>query len=295
MNLDPMLSWPNDLVVDIARRRSVLFLGAGVSKNSTNQQGERPMDWVEFLTHLASLIENAATAAVVRKCISGGDLLTACEIARRALGSDRFKTELLRAFSEKRFRYAAIHKDLVEIDSRIVLTTNFDKLYDTAANTILHGDVIVKSYTDPEIADLVRRQNRCIIKVHGTIDAAGDAVLTRKDYAVARSAYTHFYRVIDALFMTHTFVFLGASMRDPDMALIMEDNAIRHRGTRPHYVVMPEDATSAAEVDVLEESLNVKAIKYNPANNHQELVDGIGDLKTQVAGVRADLLQTMNW
>lgn len=290
-----MINWPEDLVSDIARRRSVLFLGAGVSKNSTNQNGERPMDWVEFLTHLSQLMDHGKQQEAVVKCIGSSDLLTACEIARKGLGDDKFKTELLRAFSEKRFRFASIHEDIVAIDSRIVLTTNFDKLYDTAANTILHGDIIIKSYTDSDIADIVRRQNRCIIKVHGTIDSPADTVLTRRDYAIARNAYAHFYRVIDALFMTHTFVFLGASMRDPDMALMMEDYALRYRGARPHYVVMPDDPALEAEMAVVQESLNLKAIKYDGANNHQELRDGVSELSQLVAEARARLLETMNW
>lgn len=290
-----MINWPDELVMDIARRRSVIFIGAGVSKNATNQQGERPMDWVEFLTHLGNTLSAGDAKDAVIRCVAGKELLTACEIARKALGHDRFKTELLRAFSEKRFRYAPIHEDLVEIDSRIVLTTNFDKLYDTAANVLLHGDVIVRSYADAEVADLLRRQNRCIIKVHGTIDAASGAILTRKDYAMARNLYAGFYEVLDALFITHTFVFLGASMKDPDIGLLLEDSALRHPGLRPHYVVMPDDSAVGVELAVLQESLNVQPIQYSSANNHQELLDGVRALKDLVASARAGLLQTMNW
>lgn len=290
-----MITWPQELVSDIARRRSVIFLGAGVSKNAVNHLGERPMDWLEFLSHLATVMEIGRTRTSAEKCIASGDLLTACEIARKSLGDDRFRTELLRAFSEKRFRFSTIHEDIVALDSRIVLTTNFDKLYDTAANSILHGDVIIKSYTDGDIADIVRRQNRCIIKVHGTIDSPADTVLTRKDYAVARNTHAHFYRVIDALFLTHTFIFLGASMKDPDMALMMEDYALRYRGVRPHYVVMPNDPVLEAEMGVMQESLNIRAITYDGANNHQELRDGVSELKQLVAQDRDELLRTMNW
>jgi hypothetical protein len=273
-----MISWPKELVSDIARRRCVLFIGAGISKNSTNDAKERPKDWVEFLTHLAEQITVDLEKTAVKDCIASSELLTACEIARKSLGSDRFKTELLQTFSEKRFRPAPIHDDLAKIDSRIVLTTNFDKLYDTAANALLHGDVLVKSYTDPEIGDVIRRKNRCIIKIHGTIDTPADIVLTRSDYASARNKYANFYRVIDALFMTHTFVFLGASMRDPDIALILEDYALRYRGTRPHYIVMPKDNTPDVVLTVFEESLNVKALKYDSANNHQELCESVSAL-----------------
>lgn len=290
-----MINWPKDLVNDIARRRCVIFLGAGVSKNSSNDKGERPMDWTEFLNHLAGLITNASAAQVVRDCISSGDLLTACEVARKSLRPANFNTELLKCFSEKRFKSGEIHNDLVGIDSRIVLTTNVDKLYDMTANAVLHGDVIVKAHSDIDVADVIRRQNRCIIKVHGTIDAPGNTIFTRIDYADARTKHSHFYSVLEALFMTHTFLFLGASMRDPDMALLLEDYSLRFKGSRPHYVVMPEGSTSPEVLDVMEQSMNFQTISYDSSDNHKELGLGIKALRTQVEEARMGLLETMDW
>ena len=224
-----------------------------------------------------------------------GDLLTACEIVRTCLGRPAFITALLASYSQKRFQFSRVHENLVALDSRIVLTTNFDKLYENAANSILHGDILTKTYTDREIADVIRRQNRCIIKVHGSIDTPGEAILTRADYAKARNVHNHFYRVMDALFMTHTFVFLGASMRDPDIALVLEDYAHRYQPSRPHYVVMPSESLSVSELHVLEECLNLKAIRYSSADNHHELIEGIEKLKGQVDSARSGLLDTMDW
>lgn len=290
-----MINWPKDLINDIARRRCVIFLGAGVSKNSCNGKGERPMDWTEFLSHLADLITNGPTAQVVRDCIKSGDLLTACEVARKTLKPANFNTELLRCFSEKRFEYDEIHSDLVGIDSRIVLTTNFDKLYDMAANAMLRGDVIVKAHSDSDVADVVRRPNRCIIKVHGTIDAPADTIFTRIDYASARTKYSNFYSVLEALFMTHTFLFLGASMRDPDMALLLEDYSLRFKGTRPHYVVMPEGSTPPEVLEVMEQSMNFQTIPYDSANNHEQLRLSIKALRQKIEEARMGLLETMDW
>jgi hypothetical protein len=49
-----MIDWPEDLVWDVAARRSVLFLGAGVSRNAKNAHGVHPREWAAFLKHLAS-------------------------------------------------------------------------------------------------------------------------------------------------------------------------------------------------------------------------------------------------
>lgn len=253
------------------------------------------MDWTEFLAHLASLISDVSAATVVRECIAAGDLLTACEIARKALRIPHFNSELLRCFSEKRFQPGEIHNDLVGIDSRVVLTTNVDKLYDTTANAVLHGDVIVKAHSDIDVADVIRRQNRCIIKVHGTIDTPGSTIFTRIDYADARTKHSHFYSVLEALFMTHTFLFLGASMRDPDMALLLEDYSLRYKGSRPHYVVMPEGSLPPQVLDVMEHSMNFQTIPYDSSDNHAQLGLSIKELRIQVEQARMGLLETMDW
>lgn len=40
------MDWPLELVDDLARRKAVLFLGAGVSMNATNGTGQRPPDGI---------------------------------------------------------------------------------------------------------------------------------------------------------------------------------------------------------------------------------------------------------
>lgn len=290
-----MIEWPEDLIRDIARRRCVLFLGAGVSKNASNEQGQRPPDWDEFLAYLRDKVPDPDSRAAVASCITEGDLLTACEIAKKALRPDTFNSELLRSFAERRFQPSKVHEDLVGIDSRIVATTNFDKLYEMKANSVLHGDVIVKSYTEGDIADVVRRQNRCILKLHGTIDTPNDAIFTRTSYSRARTKYAHFYRVVEALFMTHTFIFMGASMRDPDIRLILEDYANRYSGARPHYMVSPEGEIPAPVLEVIEESMNLRTITYDSVDNHVQLAEGIAELKDLVGLERAALRDTLDW
>lgn len=290
-----MIDWPPELVSDIARRRCVLFLGAGVSKNATNAEGERPMDWKQFLSHLADQIAAGEAQNATRACIEEGDLLTACEVAKKALNADRFRGLLLAEFAAKRFRSAEIHEDLVAIDSRIVITTNFDKLYETAANKLLDNTVLVKSYRDPDVADVIRRTNRCVLKIHGTIDVPQETIITRSDYTRVRNEHANFYRVIDALFMTHTFVFLGASMADPDVRLMLEDYARRYTGSRPHYLVTASDSMLPPVKAVHEEGMNLRFLTYSSDNFHRELLESIKELRQLVGADREQLLNTADW
>jgi hypothetical protein len=290
-----MIDWPNDLVEDLAARRCVLFLGAGVSKNSKNAMNERPKDWVEYLRSLAALISDTQKRAEVLGCIDEWDLLTACELARMHLRNDIFKRHLLAEYSDKAFEPAEIHDSIIKIDSRFVLTTNFEKLYENRANQVQQNTVIVKNYYDPDVADVFRRSQRAVLKIHGTIDSPDQTIFTRSSYARARIEYAHFYKLLDALFTTHTFVFLGASMRDPDLQIIMEDHAYRFEGSRPHFMIMPRGGVRESVIEVMEDSMNLHALLYDPANNHQELGDSLKALAPLVEDERTRLTQTRNW
>lgn len=290
-----MIEWPEDLVRDIAARRSVLFLGAGVSRNAENAHGVHPREWTEFLKHLASLIPDVVQQAEVNQCIGDADLLTACELARRYVSPHIFKSEMLKEFSSNGYRPAQIHDDLSLVDSRLVMTTNFDKLYENRANQLQDNTVLVKNYYDRDVADVFRRQDRVVLKVHGTIDAPDATIFTRSQYALARRDHGHFYQMLRGLFVTHTFVFLGASMRDPDMQLLLEDHAYRFEGSRPHYIVMPENSARVGTLRVMEETMNLRALSYDPANNHKELASSIAALVPKVEAAREMLAATAGW
>lgn len=290
-----MIDWPDDLIRDIAARRSVLFLGAGVSRSAVNDKGQHPLDWAGFLSHLSSLVSDSAQKQEVQQCLTSQDFLTACELTRNYLTPPVFKGEMIKEFLSKAYNHAKIHDSLSLIDSRIVMTTNFDKLYENRANHLQNNTVTVKNYYDPDVADVFRRLDRVVIKVHGTIDAPDRTIFTRSQYALARRDYAHFYQLLRGLFITHTFIFLGASMRDPDMQLILEDHAYRFEGSRPHYIVMPQDSTRAGTLQVLEETMNLKALLYDPVNNHQELADAVAALGPLVEAARQDLAATAGW
>ncbi len=290
-----MIDWPEDLIRDIAARRSVLFLGAGVSRNAANINGVHPREWTDFLGHLASRLHDAGQQAEVKQCIEDADLLTACELARKYLSPSIFKTEMLQEYSGNAYQHAQIHDDLSMVDSRLVMTTNFDKLYENRANHLQYNSVIVKNYYDEDVGDVFRRQDRVVLKVHGTIDVPDRTIFTRSQYALARRNYGHFYQLLDGLFVTHTFIFLGASMRDPDMQLLLEDHAYRFEGSRPHYIVMPENSARAGVLRILEETMNLKALLYDPVDNHRSLADSIAALVPMVETARERIAATAGW
>lgn len=285
-----MIDWKPNLISEIAQRRCVLFLGSGVSANSENATHEHPKTWTAVLNEgLANLPANISVKQrnVIKKNIKNNDLLMACELIKKYLGDDEYKDLLKREFFDKHFIPAQIHKDIEQLDSRFVITPNFDQIYESYVHTIPGNDTVVVNYTANNIVDLLRTANRLIIKSHGDINSADEIIFTKADYAEARNKHAQFYAVLDALLLTHTFVFIGAGFNDPDIRLLLEDYTYRNKYKRKHIFITPKDSLSPEEFEIIGKTLSLKFLTYDSKDGHKELTESIADLKQKVEDYRA--------
>lgn len=287
-----MITWPRELISDLARRRVVLFLGSGISRNSRNIAGRQPRTWSALLE---TMLQNVNPNRHIKKLIKENDFLTACEVIKKALGRDAFNQHLREEFLTPAYCHAQIHEEIFKLDSRIVATPNFDKIYETYANQKAGGSIIVKHHFDPDVASAIRGPERVILKVHGTIDSPERMIFTRKEYAEARENHRKFYSILEALALTHTFLFLGCGVNDPDIRLLLEDSFFRHPSSRQHTFVLPNGSVHNSVKNVLQESMNLSIITYKPATAHKELHDSIISLVGLVESEREDLKNSMNW
>ena len=290
-----MITWPDEVVADIARRKAVLVLGAGVSMNAKTADGRRPKNWIQLLQEGAKEI-GSKPRKIVRRLLKERDFLTACEILKAELGKENYETFLTEEFLDPKFEPATVHDTIFKLDSRIVATPNIDKIYEGRANHLGKSSVKIKHYYDDDIADAIRRPNRLILKVHGTIDTPAKMIFTRREYAAARAHHAEFYAILDALVITHTFIFLGCGVNDPDIRLLLENYAFRFKNSRRHYITLASDSLTPEEVHALEDSTNLKVLPYKVRNNsHKDFIDSIQDLQTSVETQRTGLASTQQW
>jgi hypothetical protein len=287
-----VIDWPQDVVSDVARRRCVIFLGSGISMNSTNSEGRRPKAWLDLLE---SIMKPIKPNRHIKKLLKDGDYLTACEIIKRNLGREEFTRKIEEEFLEPGYRPAEIHKRIFSLDSRIVATPNFDKIYETYANTEANGSIVVKQHYDSDVISVIRGAGRVILKVHGTIDSPDKLIFTRAEYAKARSQYSHFYEILEALSLTHTFLFLGCGVNDPDIKLLLEDTLFKHNSSRTHLMLLPNNALHISVAEVMQDTMNLKIIRYSPKENHQELHNALDSLLASVENERQKIQESMNW
>jgi len=290
-----MIKWDKSLVSDLARRKCILFLGAGVSMNSEGHRGVRPPSWRAFLENCLSELTDASVRQI-RKLINNEDYLTACELIKSKLPRGRFDHIAKEAFLHPQFTKAIIHEQLFKLDCRIVVTPNFDKIYETYVTRETEGTVSVKNYYDSDIASAIKESGRVILKIHGTIDNTSKLIFSRSDYASARSGYRDFYEILNALGLTHTFLFIGCGANDPDIRLLLEDAFFKHSAVKPHFMVMSDKSLHKDMMPVIEQTLNVNMLVYKSSKgSHQELTDGLTELVQLVEAARIELKENMNW
>lgn len=288
-----MIAWDEAAIDAIARRRAVLVVGSGVSRNSVNDKGERPESWEGFLKQCAG---EHKSPAYLLEVISRRDYLLGCQLLKTLMGRDRFVDRVQSEFQMKRFKPAEIHKHLYELDVAITISPNFDNIYDDYCRQVSDGSYVIKTHASTDtIAYLNKCGVRLLIKSHGSANDPEDLIFTSEDYSRARTKYSLFYDVIRSLALTHTFVFVGCGVDDPDLRMLFEDIKFAYGRLPLHYMTIP---TAEVPDEVLRELgavMQVKHLTYSPDDGHRELADSLAALVQLVEQRREILSQSRNW
>ncbi|MPM77762.1 hypothetical protein SDC9_124770 [bioreactor metagenome] len=188
-----------------------------------------------------------------------------------------------------------MHSVIFSLDSKIVITPNIDKIYDQFATASSNGTIVIKTYKE-DIAKYLRSRDYLIIKAHGTVDDTDNIIFTHGQYSKVRNQYANFYRILDALMLTHTFVFLGCGVCDPDIQLMLENSNFSYPGCRPHFMVTDENSIQPKVRDCLSQNRNLEFLLYqNPDGTHALLLDDLKELDQLVAKKRKEIAERNTW
>lgn len=284
-----MINWPPSLVREIAARRCVFFIGAGVSASSRDVHGNTPKAWGAFLTEAANLVPDTGKKRVINKLIRERKYLLALQGIRDESNAADYRDLLNRNFNNPVFQPSDLHKCIFDLDARIVITTNFDKIYDryctSVSNAAQTGAFKTISYYSHDLVDEIRSDTRLIIKAHGSIDDISKMIFTRAEYHKAKIEHPKFYDILKAIFLTHTAVFIGCGMEDPDVLLLLEDVKITASAERPHYVLIKSKSQDMFSMSDWKKTYNICPLEYGPS--HADLVTDLRALQSLVETERA--------
>lgn len=277
------IQWPQSLVPEIAERRCIVVLGAGASAGCKSRDGtSNPPNWPTLLTRAAELLADDGDKALVGSLVQKERYLDAAEIIVSRINRADYTGFIRQVFVEPHFGHSSIHEDIYKLDPKIVVTTNYDDVYETYCKQGKgsQGYNVCRYYESHALND-VRSKMRVILKAHGCVSDPQRTVLSRTQYHSAKRDYPEFFNLVDSLFLANTLLFIGCSLVDPDFTLLLEGTNIKCPSAHPHYAVL-----EAGQAEPLREATrtvyNVECLEFT-AGHYQEVIDGLKDLNDKVA------------
>jgi hypothetical protein len=228
---------PEELAVAVAERRALLFAGAGLSMSVGLPS------WQEFIDRTA--------AELSLECGEGSGLSSSYHtlaeyyrIRQGSIGPLRSWMDRHWKVSSEKVRASKIHRLVVDLDFRIIYTTNYDRNIEEAFAA--RGRPYVKIANARDIAK-IREDMPQIVKFHGDFDDDASLVITETDYFNRLS----FDSPLDVKFVSDalgkTVLFVGYSMSDLNIRLLLHKlwrtwRASGYERDRPRsYIFMPKE------------------------------------------------------
>lgn len=282
-----MIDWGTALIKELAARRCIVFFGSGASAGCVASVGDtRPPTWEQLLTMLCeSIRNNQSDQDIARQLIRERKYLDAAEVIVSSLIRADYVDTMRNIFEIPRYNKSALHESILRLDPKVVITTNFDTVYDLYCRS---GDAAegynIFNYTDTHLISQLRSPIRCVIKAHGCITDPDTMILTRSEFFEARQRAPHFFRILDSLFLTHTLLFVGYSLSDPDIQITLENSYIAAPSSHTHYFVTEAGMHPALKKSA-QRTYNISFLEFE-SGNYAELEASLADLADRVVEYR---------
>jgi hypothetical protein len=172
----------------------------------------------------------------------------------------------------------SLHKAMVRAENlQFVLTTNYDGIIEKAYRAGGKDDVTVCDFTDTgEVQRGLSKREFFILKAHGDATKIGNGIiLTEADYRNILYRQRAYQSLLSAMFTMFTIVFVGASMTDPEIKLLLNyiADSFSPSSGPTHYALMADEGLTKVEQSRWFKDLNVQLIPINKADNYAELPD----------------------
>ena len=201
-----------ELARQIRDGKLALFFGAGVSV------GAGLPTWKGLLEQLA---ERLSIAEGSLDDLSSQDQAQVIEMRSQKLGES--VSELI----GKHTTPALSHALLASFDCREAVTTNYDRLYETAVRATGSGVASVLPW------ESIGPEGRWVLKMHGDVENTNSIVLTRSDFVRYDTLARPAGALLQAMLLTKHVLIVGASMTDDNVVrLAYEVNEYRRQSGR---------------------------------------------------------------
>ncbi len=210
-----------DVGKELLEENVAVFAGAGMSA------GAGFVNWAELLRPIADELgldvdkENDLVALAQFHCNDNAN--------NRSQLNQRLIEEFSREASE-----TENHKILCRLPIRTYWTTNYDKIIENALDN--SGKIADVKYTREHLSTTKPKRDAVVYKMHGDVDHANQAVLTKDDYERYHVKMDQYLANLKGDLISKTFIFIGFSFTDPNLDYILSRVRVAYEGNqRRHY------------------------------------------------------------
>lgn len=278
MGNDELLNYISMFREKAEQGKLVIFVGAGVSCN------------VDGMPSWNALIQNMEKAIDYSRCDTCRHRLESCE--NTCLLKDDFSTdELLKVpqhvFNKDQELYyrilnesipavtadAPLSSAIFDINPAHIITTNYDQLLESSKNIFCEQYQVIVYDKDLLNAD----KGKYIIKMHGDLSDASSIVLKEQDYLDYSQKHILIELFIKSLLTDHIVLFLGYSLNDYNIKLILSwlnymrsQNGAFDVDRRVGYLILDQEIVDDTQLSYFS-SNNIEVININSMPLIQEI------------------------
>lgn len=276
---------PDELIDALNKKRCAVFIGAGLSVAVGYPTWDQLLSTLIKRADKQGIIDSKKKRELEGMSKTPGKWLMVAQELADSYGEGRFHADLVSIFKAVDPAPSEAHKLITEIPFEFVVTTNYDQLIENAYFPKFNQIPTIFTHADvTDFADSLWKGEFFILKAHGDLTKRSTIILTERDYRKVIFASPGYRALLEAIFTMKTILFLGASLGDPELQLLLRSlhNAFQGTGVY-HFALVPSTDFSSTEANHWVNNYKVRCIVYEPSKNHPEVeifLKNVRDLTT---------------
>jgi CheY-like chemotaxis protein len=259
-----------ELSVAIANQEAVFFIGAGLSAISGAPT------WEDLIYPLKKALSPPTKES---------NPLLIAQFFRNQHGDHKLFSHLRSVLSSAKLYPSNAHDILCSLPINVFFTTNYDCLLESTFRMLGRSTHVITN--DKELALWDENREVQLVKIHGDLDHTSSIVLTEEDYDRFLQQNAGIQRKLIEIFTYRTVIFVGYSLRDPNISLIYNKVHCELGGLkRKAYMFSFEE-----DYHILKEwerrGIHVISIPINDQSKAESLTDALVSLQYEVNSLSA--------